>query len=66
MKRWRAKSARHSDALDDSAAADHACFADSTDVFALPRHPGVVHGAYKASQKGPFLAGILDLRAGGL
>jgi hypothetical protein len=63
MKRWRAKSARHSDALDDSAATDHACFADSTDVFALPHHLGAVQGAYKASQKGPFWAGILDLRA---
>src|SRR5271166_163011 len=66
MKRWRGKSARHIDALDDSAATDHACFADSTDVFALPRHRDAVHGAYHASQKGPFWGGILDLRAGGL
>jgi hypothetical protein len=33
--------------LDDSAAADHACFADSTDVFALPRYPGAAHGVHK-------------------
>jgi hypothetical protein len=35
VKRWRGKSAAQAKQLNDSAVTDHACFADSTDVFEL-------------------------------
>jgi hypothetical protein len=61
METSRAKSARQTDALDDSAATDHACFADFTDVFTLVALSGLALWRVKGKWKTPILPTILDL-----
>jgi len=50
--------------VDDSAKADHACFADSTDVFKHAVAPRSHNGSGKATSPWPDLSVNLDLSEG--